>query len=292
MPFVKTRLCGLPRALNERLPWLYRLIKRSKQSQRQENRTVPHIQPHQLYKYKPLDSDEDVDRLVKIITTGTIYTSPINLLNDPFEGLGVVPGSGYAGVSLPKAIEKTPLHFKKGISKCRVISLTENPVSPQMWAYYSNNYKGACFRLDPMSLNVEPMRYAARPYRVDGVRVDSRDGSSVERARLLSKHIDWSHEQEWRAIYTGNDCPEFVSLGENNPNAVILGHSCMPEYAKTICEACAEVNIPVYQTYVSDWKYCLRIVPFGFKAELSGASLYAQAMQECARQNIPMFEDW
>lgn len=255
---------------------------------------MAHIKPHRLYKYKSLSREIDVDRVVQIIENATIFTTPIKMLNDPFEGLGVTPGpgSGYAGVGFPKALEKTPLHYKKDLSTCRIISLTENPVSPQMWAYYADNYTGVCLQLDPSILDVEPMRYAAKPYRVDGVRLDGIDGDLLTRARLLSKHIDWSHEQEWRAIYEGDGCPEYVKLGEGNPNAVILGHQCAREHAKRIRAVCEKMSIPVYETYISDWKYCVRIVPAGFRGEYSGVPLYRQVLEECNRQGIPMFEDW
>lgn len=251
-----------------------------------------HIAPYHLYKYKALSTERDICRTIAIIEDGTIYAPKVDELNDPFEGLGVVPGLGYAGVSLPKAVERTPSRFKNDIRGCRILSLTETPVSPQMWAYYAGCYTGACLQINPTLLDAEPMRYATKAYSIDGLRIDGRDGNNIARARLLSKHIDWSHEQEWRVICTGEDAPEYISLGNENPSAVILGHKCANETTMRIREACSKANTPLYQTYISDWKYCVRIVPFGFEPRFDGTPLEKQVRDECSRQNVSMFEGW
>lgn len=248
--------------------------------------------PHHLYKYKTLSSEKDISRTVDIIEQGMIYAPKLEELNDPFEGLGVVPGSGYAGSSLAMAIEKTPQRFNSGMRTCRVLSLTEEPASPQMWAYYARCYTGACLQINALSLNVEPVHYATKAYAIDGLKLDGKDESDVAHARLLRKHIDWSHEQEWRAIFTEAGCPAFVALGGGNPTAVILGHKCAAKVATQIRNVCVRTKTPLYQTYISDWKYRIRIVPFGFKPNHDGTPLKKQVREECNRRGIPLFENW
>ena len=252
-----------------------------------------HIAPSSLYKYKPLSRKDDLCRTLDIIETGRIFTSPLDKLNDPMEGKAVVPVvKGYAGISMPRAIERMPRVQYRDLDQCRVLSLSETPVSPQMWAYYADGYKGVCLQFGRMPFEVEPVRYAPRPYVVDGVAVDSKDGADITRARLLTKHIDWSHELEWRAIFIGEECGEYVSLGEGNPTAVILGHKCESSATDKVLLACEERGIPVYQTYLSDWEFCVRIVPFGFEPERSGEPLRKQVFGECERRRIPMIDTW
>lgn len=252
-----------------------------------------HIAPGSLYKYKSLSREVDLCRTLDIIKTGRIFTSPLDKLNDPMEGKAIVPSmGGYAGISIPCAIEKMPSRLCRDLDQCRVVSLSETAVSPQMWAYYADGYRGVCLQFGRTPFEVEPVRYAPRSYKVDGVAVDSKDGTDITRARLLTKHIDWSHELEWRAIFIGEGCGEYVSLGEGNPTAVILGHKCEDCVAQKILLACEEQSIPIYQTYLSDWEFCVRVVPYGFEPERSGEPLRRQVFDECGRRGIPMIDTW
>jgi hypothetical protein len=251
-----------------------------------------HIAPDYLYKYKSLTRRVDLCRTLDIIKTGSIFTSPLNVLNDPMEGKAVVPFvQGYAGIGLPRAIEKMPHVQCRDLEQCRILSLSETPVSPQMWAYYADGYKGVCLQFGSMPFEVEPVRYAPRSYRVSAA-VDSQDSNSITRARLLTKHIDWSHELEWRAVFIGEECNEYVSLGTGNPTAAILGHECEDNVAQEVFDACEERGIPVFQTYLSDWEFCVRIVPYGFEPAWSGEPLRKQVSDECRRQGIPMIDTW
>ena len=232
-----------------------------------------HIPPAYLYKYKSLGRKVDVERTIAVIKTGRIFAAPLGKLNDPMEGKAVVPMSGFAGVSLSRSIEKLPARFSNDIEKCRVLSLSENPTSPQMWAYYANGYKGVCLQFERIPIEVEPVRYTRHPYHVGYTTLDSEDGNRIARARLLTKHADWSHEYEWRAVFIGDEVEDYVSMGEGNPSSVILGHKCDGDVAQQIVLACKERGIPVHQTYLSDWNLSIRIIPYGFEPARTGESL-------------------
>ena len=252
-----------------------------------------YIAPRYLYKYKSIARPVDFERAIQIIETGDIYTSPVDQLNDPMEGLGIVSMSGgYAGVSLPMSIERMPSRYSAEVKACRVISLTENPVSPQMWAYYADGYKGICLRFGNLPFEVNPVRYTYGPYRTNGLSVDSKHSGDISQARLLTKHIDWAHEQEWRAVFPYDFGSDYVYLGDGNPSAVIVGHECDENDAGRVSESCKARGIPLYETYIADWTFAVRIIPYGFRPTCTGETLAEQVRRECHKRGVPMFESW
>lgn len=252
---------------------------------------MPSIAPPFLYKYKSLVDEEDLLRTIEIIWSNRIFASPLDNLNDPMEGKGVVPGSGFAGISRLRAIGRLPSRFNTGLESCRVLSLSETPVSPQMWTYYGGCYKGVCLRFGRLPFVVEPVRYAPRPYMVGDLAAASRDNFDVTKARLLTKHSDWSHELEWRAVFREGEGP-LVEIGDDNPCAVIVGHKCEESAVHEIKSACTRRGIHLYKTYLADWEFRVRIVPFGFEPEYSGLALDTQVVRYCSKEGVPVFGEY
>lgn len=255
---------------------------------------MPHMAPVHLYKYKSLGREEDIERVIDIITNSRIYASTREQLNDPMEGVGVLPTMQprCAGMSIPLSVDKVPDRFMEDVDSARILSLTESATSPQMWAYYGDGYKGVCLQFDTLfPFAVYPVHYTTQSYGVDGVRVDGKDGSGVTLARLLNKHIDWSHEREWRAVFLGDEQDRYAHLGDHNHTAVIIGHLCDCKIAQRVKSSCKTKGIPVYSTYIADLQFRVRIVPYGFSPELNMASIESQLEKYSTNRSVPLFEE-
>ena len=102
-------------------------------------------EPKYLYKYKAINTITDLSRVLSIINDNEIYMPTYDQLNDPLEGAGYnINITGWAGMSILSAadMELTPIEEMK---KCfRILSFSSDPVSPQLWAHYANNYNGIC----------------------------------------------------------------------------------------------------------------------------------------------------
>lgn len=164
-----------------------------------------------LYKYysnKSLYAFENVEN-------GNICFSPLESLNDPFEGIG----KDLYGISDDERIfwEAIGIDFDKLISrrisedlrdnlnfKYRVFCASKEYDNCLLWAYYANSHKGFCvgykessiFKVSDELLDVE---YSSEMYPINGF-----DENKYK--KLLSlKSLEWSSENERRAIYVLKD---------------------------------------------------------------------------------------
>ncbi len=177
-----------------------------------------------LYKYR--DFNENTNR---IITQASLYLSPIEKFNDPFDS-----SLSYRQHYTKEEIRKYWKNFLKGNTqlsfeqviktngkndnfvktqnkmrdKARkemgVLSLSKNYTSILMWSHYANNHKGLVFEFEAKytdsclakamrvgySIDYDVLSYVAKR--------EVREKQYIK--ELLTKFEDWSYEEEYRVI--------------------------------------------------------------------------------------------
>jgi len=108
-------------------------------------------------------------------------------------------------------------NYREEISKIvGVVSLTELPLSPVMWAHYAQSHTGFVAEFaadDKTEMNgfrirmcaVGPIVAGKVKYELDFKQIE-KDASNVHQL-CWSKHRDWEHEQEWRIIWSLQEPP-------------------------------------------------------------------------------------
>lgn len=208
--------------------------------------------PKLIFKFKPLSSREDVIRFFDTIKKQRLYYPNSYQLNDPFEGQ--IPNyGGVAGNSIMTAVDQNRDYIRKIKEQIHIMSLSEDCFSPQLWAYYCNNYNGVClcFRTDSTFSSISRVSYVAN---VD----DSSDDTpgtleQIEQAlmeRVMQKTEGWKYEKEWRMISKGTVPPnaEYLSFGQDELVGLIYGHNLNSETVDFI-KSTIPGNLPLYKTY-------------------------------------------
>lgn len=254
------------------------------------------ILPHYLYKYCRISSAEDLAHLCDVLINKRVFASPLGELNDPLEGCGVSVRPAVAGGTMPSIIGKRHSIDVERYAPYRVLSLTETPSSPQMWAHYANGYGGACLQFDPQIMDVaaEKVLYSSQNIRLSEHEVPEELADEIEHQSILTKHLAWSYEQEWRAILKVDRVDEkgFIHCGLENPTALIVGHEINRDVSLFLKWMCEQVGIAMYQSEILDWSYQVRIIPFEFEVDVNGEDYEKHVREECKRRGIAFCWDW
>lgn len=164
-----------------------------------------------LYKYY---SDESQYALNNI-ENGLISFSPLDSLNDPFEGVGAYfyevsdEEQKYwdsIDADLPKWVSKSIAEDCREMLnfKYRVFCTTKKYDNPLLWSYYANSHKGFCVGYEENNIKKVSDEIININYSGDMIHIDNFDETMY--LQLLSvKAAEWSHEKECRAIYTLQD---------------------------------------------------------------------------------------
>lgn len=222
-----------------------------------------------LFKYKPMSNDIDLIRIFDIINNKRMYMPKLDQLNDPFEGTGIelFDRGGYAGSLIPRNADIHDGIILDKKEKYRIMSLSAVFNSPQMWAYYCNDYNGIClgFVTDEnfsgiskvvYSSNKEPRIYNPESNELEKLLADS----------LREKTVAWKHEKEYRIIRKDQ---EYFYYGDAL-KCIIIGHN-LPEEKKEYIRQIVTSNIRLYITYPGVVTRKLHVLPYEFKVELDGS---------------------
>lgn len=223
--------------------------------------------PKYLYKYKAISSITDLSRVLAIIRDSSIYMPTYDQLNDPLEGAGYnITIPGWAGVSILEAadMELPPVEDMK--KQFRILSLSLDPVSPQLWAHYSNNYNGVClcFSTDGVFREAEKVLYRQKKRKKAFTEKDLVEGV---RRGFFYKQKDWSYENEWRIVGRMEDGKEFLHFAPKDLAAVIIGKNTPVDIAQIIIDNLKDhvrvfKAVPGYQTagiHLLDWNYEIQL---------------------------------
>lgn len=90
----------------------------------------------------------------------------------------------------------------------RILSLSDDPCSPQLWAHYAGNYTGAClcFRTDGKFSSAKKVQYFQRKPKPKTETMENQLEPSVEDCKKMVysnwflKQKGWEYEREWRIV--------------------------------------------------------------------------------------------
>jgi len=194
--------------------------------------------PKLVFKYKALDTVEDLRRIIEIFTKYRIYMPNYKKLNDPLEGTN----------SKLLGIEQEQLDTIR--EKWQILSLSADCLLPTLWAYYSGNYTGVClgFKTHNSFDEIKKVSYINR-------QLSWTSDLDVSMEQDLQKKSEfWKHENEWRlvrsAIYDKDDQNKMInSHFEFKPDDiryVLVGYLVKEEIIsiiKTYMPTCAQLLI-------------------------------------------------
>ena len=82
----------------------------------------------------------------------------------------------------------------------RILALSEDPQSPQLWAHYADNYTGVClcFSTDGSLADAHKVSYSdKKPQRSPRGEIQL---MNAVRNGFFQKHSGWAYEKEWRVV--------------------------------------------------------------------------------------------
>ena len=138
--------------------------------------------------------------------------------------------------------------FAEKNAEMGVLSLSETPLSPLMWAHYADMHRGVClgFLRNPANALgddgiTSPVSYSDIYPRVRFSEILKRDGS-IHQKLFFTKAREWAYEREWRLLTDkGDECKGVP--GE--VCEVLLGCRIDPAHAEAIARICAPIGIVV-----------------------------------------------
>ena len=160
--------------------------------------------PEYLYKYKGIQTKEDMDRAVDIIKNNRIYIPTRTQLNDPLE-CKYMPKMTFAvaGSWVTSSSHRVHGIVESVMDKYRILSLSADGENLQMWAHYANNYSGICieFKNQGELAQVQPVKYMYEPPRFkDLFEPDASEVDKWVRESYFIKSGGWSYESEYRIL--------------------------------------------------------------------------------------------
>lgn len=222
-----------------------------------------------LYKYYSNESKYAFDNIEKEI----INFTPIESLNDPFEGIGayVYPITteekdywDLVSPDTPKILSESTIKLIYNIAnfRFRIFSSSNDYDNPLLWAHYANSHKGFCVGYNKSDIKglqctLQDINYESELYSIN-------DTSLEEIKKLLYVKSDkWRYENECRAVYElhGEDVEYFppqmyydIDIKKrhtehlNNYIFDMIGTVQTPLHAtlcspKRICQKCKPVEI-------------------------------------------------
>lgn len=169
----------------------------------------PSTYPQHLYKYVSLTTAVQISRLFDILMSHRLYFPRYTELNDPLEGAAIdIPVGGYAGSSIYKQEDREDPFIGGLKAQYRILSLSDDSCSPQLWAHYAGNYTGAClcFRTDGKFSSAKKVQYFQRKPKPKTETMENQLEPSVEDCKKMVysnwflKQKGWEYEREWRIV--------------------------------------------------------------------------------------------
>lgn len=194
-----------------------------------QNEVKQGVFPRYLYKYSTLNNKYTLDN---IISSNLFFQCPLNY-NDPYDSqvmfnssfdlehdiqiteflqdfvssmfknpkkLGLGTMASYLrndSVYREEICKVFQIFWMKGV---KTTCFTDNYYNRLMWSHYSDHHKGICLEFDVLRspeifMNCRPVRYVSHHPQKSFFK----DFSSYVNTVLLTKHLDWEYEKEYRA---------------------------------------------------------------------------------------------
>ena len=235
------------------------------------------IHPFELYKYKPILSLTDLERILQIINNHEIYMPSYHQLNDPLESAGVYISLEVSGAGYQADMGEIGSAVEGYLSQYRILSFSSVPNSPLMWAHYANDYSGCCliFRTQDTFNEVLPVVYTdiqMHIYEYDFV-MDKYDIDDAAHDSFLFKKKDWAYENEWRLIQ--KEDPGYLTYNSDELVGVLIGHKLEKNWAEQIIQSCRSHDIPCLKTKPAPSFSKIKFIPYGSNNDFKGCAWYA-----------------
>jgi len=165
-----------------------------------------------VYKYR---GTEFLERDIRTLTENTIFASPFDKLNDPFEGMFNDQISALISfIETTFKADGTDVREKLKVVtdykyRLGIYSLSKCFKNELLWAHYSNAHSGFCIEYElkglkenyqiPPTVNELDVDYEESPQKVTPLDFDNHD--LLLRKLFATKSVEWKYEDEIRLIF-------------------------------------------------------------------------------------------
>ena len=232
-------------------------------------RNVPQI----LYKYKSIAKKEDFLRVLEVIDEGKIYLPSYDQLNDPLEGAGYnINIQGWAGMSMQYFADEELMPIEEMKKRFRILSLSKNPKSPQLWAHYADNYSGIC-----LCFSTNGTFSVAKRVEYTNIKKEKHPRNDYQlKQTVLSgfyqKHKGWSYEEEWRIVREHTD-NNYIHFEKNELVGIILGQNIATDDKRELLKR-IPMHIKVIKTRVGYQIPQVHLQPIHYEYDYNGEPVY------------------
>lgn len=238
--------------------------------------------PKLIFKYRALSNREDIVRFYDIIKNNRLYLPTIPQVNDPFEGK-IDASFPVAGDSIRRALDIDFFSVRDCKARTRLLSLSEDCFSAQLWAYYCNNYQGVClcYKTDNTFSEIQPVKYLESI----GINSDFIDPTFKQVYDLIHesmfiKQEGWKYEKEWRLVFqpelksdydkpTDSVAP-FISYQQDELVGIILGER-LEDNMKELINSLIPEHIKAFETHSGALSGKVKIQEYGYQYDGTGA---------------------
>lgn len=231
--------------------------------------------PKLIFKYRALSNREDIDRLFDIIRNHHLYLPTIPQVNDPFEGrIDICPG--VAGDFIRRAMDIDFFVVRECKQQTRLLALSEDCFSPQLWAYYCNDYHGVClcFFTDKTFCDIQPVQYLDNINEADYDRTPTRKLIyELIKKSMLKKQEGWRYEREWRLVFQPEladdhsiirEAEKFLVYQPDELACVILGDK-LEQSMKEIIRALVPDHILLFEVHTGAVTGKVKLMEYGYR---------------------------
>lgn len=222
--------------------------------------------PKLVFKYKSVNTTKELLHIIDILKNQRLYFPDRTKLNDPLEGKAIGISPGYAGSWRYSMYDEEDPVVESVLEKYRVLSLSEDGFSPQLWAHYGGVYSGVCFgyKTHASFSGVRPVQYTTE---LKDAVYDCTPASQYDE-HFLYKHWGWGYEKEWRIIERTDD--SYFSYKSEDLACVIVGSKMKSELLEMIHEYVPR-NIPILKASPGYHSFSVKMEPLNQNHSYDGS---------------------
>ncbi|MCH5193045.1 MAG: DUF2971 domain-containing protein [Oscillospiraceae bacterium] len=232
-----------------------------------------------LFKYRPINTIEQLIRVLDSIKNCRIFFPTYKQLNDPLESSGyVIELTGYAGKGATFLSDEEDRFVQVKRQEYRILALTENCFSPSMWAHYASDYKGICigyWKNEVFSL-ARQLKYIREPHVAKSSNemglfdFDDVEFDKAVYESFFYKHADWDYEKEWRIVSKQKD--NFLEYNSSNLACIIFGNN-LNEEIRNFLISNINFKVPMYYSKPGYRSFRINLLPLDYKLDGFGGGM-------------------
>lgn len=222
--------------------------------------------PELVFKYKSVNTAEELLHIIDTLKNNRLYFPNCTELNDPLEGKAISVSPGYAGSWRYSSYDDEDPFVKRVLQKYRILSLSEDGFSPQLWAHYGGVYSGVCFGFQTYTSfsTIRPVQYTTE---MEGTVYGCTPTMQYDE-HFLYKHWGWGYEKEWRIIERTDD--SYFSYKSEDLACVIVGSKMKGELLEIIHEYVPR-NIPILKASPGYHSFSVKMEPLNQNYDYNGS---------------------